>query len=229
LLPAPVLQTPATESESNYMDTSSEGCDGKRVVAEKMSSSDALSFGSSERASSEEPPCPTSVQDSSTQRQLAMLLELFHAQAGKMQELEEELEQLRAQAGSSHPQFQPQAAGAASEFAPLMVGVTPKDVILEAFHGSKDPESLVIDKEFFLRLLSWLRASVILIILNPNKTSKQSGEGKGAGTLKAPPYIGFANDPSLLTSKHGEHGGQSQLAMHSHACRDSENHVHVRR
>jgi hypothetical protein len=63
----------------------------------------------------------------------------------------------------------------------------------------------------------------------PNKTSLQSGEGKGAGTLKAPPYIGFASDPSLLTPEHGEHGGQSQLAMHSHACRDSENHVHVRR
>jgi hypothetical protein len=42
-----------------------------------------------------------------------------------------------------------------------------------------------------------------LIILNPNKTSKQSGEGKGAGTLKAPPYIGFASDPSLLTLEHG--------------------------
>jgi hypothetical protein len=68
-----------------------------------------------------------------------------------------------------------QAAGAASEFVPLMEHVTPKDVSLEAFHGSEDPESLVIDKEFFLRLLSWLRASVILIILNPKKTSKQSG------------------------------------------------------
>jgi hypothetical protein len=130
-----------------------------RAVAEKMSSSDALSFGSSERASSEEPPCPTSVQDSSTQRQLAMLLELFHAQAEKMQELEEELEQLRAQAGSSHPPPPPVAAQ--PEFAPPMVRVTPKDVILEAFHGSKDPESLVIDKEFFLPLLRWLRASVM--------------------------------------------------------------------
>jgi hypothetical protein len=49
-LPAPVLQTPATESDFNSMDTFSEGCDGKRVAAEKMhmSSSDALSFGSSE-------------------------------------------------------------------------------------------------------------------------------------------------------------------------------------
>jgi hypothetical protein len=35
-------------------------------------------------------------------------------------------------------------------------------------------------------------------------------EGKGAGALKAPPDIGFASDPSLLTSEHGEHGGQSQ-------------------
>jgi hypothetical protein len=41
------------------------------------------------------------------------------------------------------------------------VRVTPKDVILESFYGSKDPESLVIDKEFFLPLLSWLRASVM--------------------------------------------------------------------
>jgi hypothetical protein len=56
-----------------------------------------------------------------------------------------------------------------------------------------------------------------------------SEEGKGAGTLKAPPYIGFASDPSLLTSEHEERGGQSQLAMHSHVPRDSENHVYVRR
>jgi hypothetical protein len=56
-----------------------------------------------------------------------------------------------------------------------------------------------------------------------------SVEGKGAGTLKDSPCIGFASDPSLLMSEHGEHGGQSQLAMHSHVPRDSENHVYVRR
>jgi hypothetical protein len=141
-LPPPVLQTPATESESNSMDTSSEGCDGNRVVAERMSSSDALSFGSCERASLEEPPCPSSVQDSSTQRQLAMLHDLFHAQAEKMNELEEELVQLWAQAGSSHPP--PPPSTAQSEIAPPTRS-SPKAVILEAFHGSKDPESLVID------------------------------------------------------------------------------------
>jgi hypothetical protein len=72
---APVMQTPATESESNSMDTSSEDRDRSRVVAETMTSSDALSFGSSEQqaASSEEPPTPTSVDANGTQRQLAML------------------------------------------------------------------------------------------------------------------------------------------------------------
>jgi hypothetical protein len=150
-VPAPVLQTPATESESNHMDTSSEGSDENRVDAEKMSSSDALSSGTPEHAnkavSSEEPPCPTSVQASSTQRQLAMLLELFHAQADEMNELEEELVQLRAQAGSSHPP--PPPATVHWELAPPMVQVTPKDVILEAFHGSKDPESLSLTKNSF--------------------------------------------------------------------------------
>jgi hypothetical protein len=160
---APVMQTPATESESNSMDTSSEVRDRSRVVAETMTSSDALSFGSSEQqaASSEEPPTPTSVDANGTQRQLAMLTELFHEQSSRMHELEDELAKLKGQAGSSHPQFQLQTARAASEFAPPTVRVTPKDVILESFHGSKDPESLVIDKEFFLPLLSWLRASVM--------------------------------------------------------------------
>jgi myosin heavy subunit len=118
LLPAPVLQTPAMESESNSMDTSSEGCDRNRVVAEKMTSSDALSFGSSEQqaASSEEPPTPTSAEVTSARKQLAMLTELFHEQSNRMHELEDELTKLKGQAGSSHPQFQPQVAGAASEF-----------------------------------------------------------------------------------------------------------------
>jgi hypothetical protein len=46
---APVMQTPATESESNSMDTSSEDRDRSRVVAETMTSSDALSFGETSR------------------------------------------------------------------------------------------------------------------------------------------------------------------------------------
>jgi hypothetical protein len=154
---APVMQTPATESESNYMDSSSEDRDTSRLVAETMTSSDALSFGSSEQqaASSEEPPTPTSVDATGTQRQLAVLAELFHEQSSRMHELEDELAKLKGQAGSSHPQFQLQTARAASEFAPPTVRFTPKDVILESFHGSKDQESLVIDKEFFLPLLSW--------------------------------------------------------------------------
>jgi hypothetical protein len=117
---APIMQTPATESESNSMDTSSEDRDRNRVVAETMTLSDALSFGSSEQqaASSEEPPTPTSVDANDTQRQLAMLTELFHEQSGRMHELEDELAKLKGQAGSSHPQFQLQTARAASEFAP---------------------------------------------------------------------------------------------------------------
>jgi hypothetical protein len=90
-----------------------------------------------------------------------MLTELFHEQSSRMHELEDELAKLKGQAGYSQPQFRLQTARAASEFAPPTVRVTPKDVILESFHGSKDPESLVIDKEFFLPLLSWLRASVM--------------------------------------------------------------------
>jgi hypothetical protein len=50
------------------MDTSSEVHDGNQVSVEKMSSSGALSFRSSEHkqeaASSEEPPTPTSIQSS---------------------------------------------------------------------------------------------------------------------------------------------------------------------
>jgi hypothetical protein len=87
-----------------------------------------------------------------------MLHDVFHAQAEKFNELEEELVQLRAQAGSSHPP--PPPAIAQSEFAPP-TRVSPKDVILDAFHGSKDPESLVIDTKFFLPLLSWLGASAM--------------------------------------------------------------------
>jgi hypothetical protein len=58
---------------------------------------------------------------------------------------------------------------------------------------------------------------VDLTILDPNKTSKQSGEGKGTGTLRAPPCIGFASDSSTLASEHGEHGRQSQPCTVLHA------------
>jgi hypothetical protein len=156
------------------------------VDAEKMYSSDALSSGTPEHAnkavSSEEPPSRTSVLASSTQRQLAMLRELFHAQADEMKELEEELVQLRAHAGSSHPP--PPPATVHREFGPPMVQVTPKDVILEAFHGFKDPESLVIDKELFLPPLSWLRVSVMQLRaskqLQPLWASTLLGAWRGA-------------------------------------------------
>jgi hypothetical protein len=89
------------------MDTSSEDRDRNHVIAEMMTSSDALSFGSSEQqaASSQEPPNPTSVEATSTQKQLAILTELFHEQSNRMHKLEDKLTKLKGQAGSSHQQF----------------------------------------------------------------------------------------------------------------------------
>jgi hypothetical protein len=49
------------------------------------------------------------------------------------------------------------AEASASAHREVPVGITPKDVALELFHGAKNPDALVIDKEFFLPLLHWLR------------------------------------------------------------------------
>jgi hypothetical protein len=43
----------------------------------------------------------------------------------------------------------------------MLQRVTPKDVPLEPFSGSKDPNGLTIDREFFLPLLHWLKGSVM--------------------------------------------------------------------
>jgi hypothetical protein len=80
LLPAPVLQTPAIRIKiQSFLDTSSEDCDGNYVAVQRIPSSDALSFGSSEHeeASSEVPPRPNSVKAISTRRQLAKLTEFY--------------------------------------------------------------------------------------------------------------------------------------------------------
>jgi hypothetical protein len=64
------------------------------------------------------------------------------------------MEQLRA--------AQPMGAEAsASAHREVPVPITPKDDALELFHGAKNPDALVIDKEFFLPLLHWLRSCVM--------------------------------------------------------------------
>jgi hypothetical protein len=43
----------------------------------------------------------------------------------------------------------------------ILLRVTPKDVPLEPFSGSKDPNGVTLDREFFLPLLHWLKGSVM--------------------------------------------------------------------
>jgi hypothetical protein len=72
----------------------------------------------------------------------------------RVDQMERELLQNRAQGCTSAATQKRQTYSRQADFK-----VTPKDVGFEPFYGSKNDQGLVIEPDFFLPLLNWLRSS----------------------------------------------------------------------
>jgi hypothetical protein len=78
----------------------------------------------------------------------------YHEIRRRVDQVERELLQYRSQGCTSATTQQRQTYGRQADFK-----VTPKDVGLEAFYRLKNDQGLVIEPDFFLPLLNWLRSS----------------------------------------------------------------------